>query len=251
MIRGMEKFKEFFLDFQNQYVLIGGVACDLVFEEADLAFRVTKDFDMVLIVESLTSEFGLQFWNFINEGGYLNRVKSDGKPQYYRFDKPKSDDYPFMVELFAKSDYILDDDRFDCRPIQFGGDISSLSAILLNDDYYQVLLSGRTIISDMPVLPDTHLILFKAKAWLDLTARRASGQVIKKKDINKHINDVARIATLLTGNERCEIPTSIYDDVIQFIREFEKQPPDIKALKISGVNERDIVDILRKVYVAI
>jgi hypothetical protein len=249
LTRGIDKFREFFRDFREQYVLIGGVACELVFGEADMSFRATKDFDMVLIVEALTPEFGTRFWSFISEGAYDNRVKSDGKPQYYRFEKPKSTEYPFMIELFAKSDYILNDDKSICRPIQLGEGISSLSAILLNDDYYQILLSGRTIISDIPVLPDTHLILFKAKAWLDLTERKASSQSIKTKDINKHKNDVARIAYLLTGNERCEVPASIYDDMTQFIESFEKDPPDIKSLRLAGVTESEIIALLKKIYV--
>lgn len=248
MIRGIDLFKEFFKDFKDQYVLIGGVACDLVFEEVNLTFRATRDFDMVLVAEALTPEFGNQFWRFINEGGYENRVKSNGKPQYYRFGKPKSSEFPFMIELFARSESIFVDDKYDCRPIHIGEEISSLSAILLNDDYYQILLSGRTIISDIPVLPDTHLILFKSKAWLDLSDRKALGQNVDSKDLNKHKNDVARIATLLTGNENCVVSKSVYDDMVKFINAFEKEPPDMKALKISAVSEEDIIDLLRNIY---
>ena len=40
MIKGLDTFKKYFRDFQNQYVLIGGAACDIVFSEADLC-RVT------------------------------------------------------------------------------------------------------------------------------------------------------------------------------------------------------------------
>ena len=65
MVKGLDVFKDFFRDFQNQYVLIGGAACDIVFQEADLAFRATKDLDMVLIIEALTPEFGKRFWDFI------------------------------------------------------------------------------------------------------------------------------------------------------------------------------------------
>ena len=101
MVRGLDIFKEFFRDFQNQYVLIGGAACDIVFNEADLPFRATKDLDMVLIIEALTPEFGRRFWDFIIEGGYENRVKSNGAPQFYRFDKPQVPDFPYMIELLA------------------------------------------------------------------------------------------------------------------------------------------------------
>ena len=76
MIKGLDTFREYFRDFQNQYVLIGGAACDIVFSEADLPFRATKDLDIVLIVEALTPEFGRRFWDFIREGGYENRGKS-------------------------------------------------------------------------------------------------------------------------------------------------------------------------------
>ena len=67
MIKGLDAFKEYFRDFNDQYVIIGGTACDIVFEDSDLSFRATKDIDMVLIVEALTPEFGQRFWDFIEE----------------------------------------------------------------------------------------------------------------------------------------------------------------------------------------
>lgn len=30
---GLDKFKEYFMGYQDQYVLIGGAACDIIFEE--------------------------------------------------------------------------------------------------------------------------------------------------------------------------------------------------------------------------
>ena len=36
---GLDKFKEYFMGYQDQYVLIGGAACDIIFEEQDTAFR--------------------------------------------------------------------------------------------------------------------------------------------------------------------------------------------------------------------
>jgi hypothetical protein len=249
MVKGLEVFKEFFRGFGEQYVLIGGTACDIVFEEADLPFRATKDLDMVLIIEALTPEFGRRFWEFVGAGGYENRAKSTGAPQFYRFDKPKTPGYPYMIELFARSDSVFDNDVYDCRPIPLGEEISSLSAILLNSDYYQLLLTGKTVLSDVTVLPHTYLVLFKAKAWLDLTERKALGQQIDEKDIRKHKNDVARLAALLTGNEACAVPASVFEDMKQFIDAFEKSPPDIKALGIAGVTGKDITDMLKKIYV--
>ena len=60
MVNGFTKFKEKFQGFENQYVIIGGTACDLIMENEELPFRATKDVDIVLIVESITAEFGRQ-----------------------------------------------------------------------------------------------------------------------------------------------------------------------------------------------
>ena len=76
MVRGIERFKEYFQGYASQYVLIGGTACDIAFSQHSGGFRATRDLDVVLIVETLTPEFGKQFWRFIHDGGYQNRAKS-------------------------------------------------------------------------------------------------------------------------------------------------------------------------------
>ena len=38
---------------------------DLIMENEELPFRATKDVDIVLIVESITAEFGRQFWEYV------------------------------------------------------------------------------------------------------------------------------------------------------------------------------------------
>lgn len=50
MVRGIDKFREYFQEYQNQYVLSGGTACDISFERIADDFRATRDLDMVLIV---------------------------------------------------------------------------------------------------------------------------------------------------------------------------------------------------------
>lgn len=51
MVVVIDRFREHFAEHQTQYALIGGVARDLIFGEAGLEFRATKDFDVVLCVE--------------------------------------------------------------------------------------------------------------------------------------------------------------------------------------------------------
>ena len=144
---GLNVFKEYFRDYTQQYVLIGGAACDIIFEEQDTTFRATKDLDMVLIVEAITPEFGRRFWQFVRDGGYENRAKGTGLPQLYRFEKPKTVGFPYMIELFSKTeDMLRSEDASPCVPLPLGDDLSSLSAILLNEDYYSMLLKGRLVL---------------------------------------------------------------------------------------------------------
>lgn len=70
MVPGLNSFREWFKDYKDQYVLIGGAACDIYMESADAAFRATKDLDIVLIVEAVTAEFVSHFWEYVKAGGY-------------------------------------------------------------------------------------------------------------------------------------------------------------------------------------
>ncbi|MBQ8232573.1 MAG: hypothetical protein IJZ34_11695 [Lachnospiraceae bacterium] len=41
-INGLNKFREFFSAYDNNYVLIGGSACAIIFDEIGEPFRATK-----------------------------------------------------------------------------------------------------------------------------------------------------------------------------------------------------------------
>ena len=61
MVKGLDTFRKYFEGHEEQYVLIGGAACDILFESNEINFRATRDLDIVLIVEALTQEFGELF----------------------------------------------------------------------------------------------------------------------------------------------------------------------------------------------
>ena len=153
MVSGFTKFKERFQGFENQYVIIGGTACDLIMENEELPFRATKDVDIVLIVESITAEFGRQFWEYVKEAGYEHLNKSTGNTQFYRFTSPKSKEYPYMIEIFSRNpDFIILEDDAVLTPLPIDDEISSLSAILLNEAYYELLKTGQMMVDGIPVL---------------------------------------------------------------------------------------------------
>jgi len=242
MVKGIDIFQEYFKEYTDQYVLIGGAACSISFEEQDASFRATKDLDMVLIVEALTPAFGERFWQFIRDGQYQNRARSNGKPQFFRFDKPEDQRFPKMIELFSRTDWLLDEGS-GLTPIHIDDDVSSLSAILLNDAYYQALLNGRDVINGLSILRPEWLIPFKAKAWLDL--RDKAG--IDSADIKKHRNDVIRLVAELVL-EPVTLPDEVKADMSAFIDEFNVTEAELKSLRIRGVTGDQVKQVLRETY---
>lgn len=249
MITGFTKFKEKFQGFENQYVVIGGTACELLMENEDMAFRATKDIDIVLVIESITAEFGKAFWEYIKEAEYEHKNKSTGNTQFYRFVSPKNKEYPFMIEIFSKKpEFIALDKNAVLTPLPIDDEISSLSAILLNDAYYDLLKDGQVILDGISVLKEVCLIPFKAKAWLDLTERKEKGETVDSKNIKKHKNDVFRLSQLIAAESRQLLNGEIAADMDRFLNEMEKETVDLKALGIRGFSQKSIINLLRNCY---
>jgi len=246
MVRGLDAFRKHFKGYEGNYVLIGGTACDLLFREFELPFRATKDLDIVLIAEAITPAFGKRFWEFVKQGQYEIRQRSDGTPIFYRFQKPSDDAYPAMLELFSRNTDALSnaDDRGVCAPIPIGEEISSLSAILLNEAYYGLLKGGTIQIDGVSLLAAEQFLLFKAKAWLDLSTRKASGEPVDRRDIKKHRDDVVRLTTILSPDKQIDIDDSIRDDIHEFVQALEQ---DDTLLKLHGVPDLLKEDVLARI----
>lgn len=249
MVNGFTSFKEQFRGYKDQYVIIGGTACDLIMESEELPFRATKDIDIVLIVESMTAEFGRRFWEYITEAGYEHLNKSSGKVQFYRFTSPKSKDYPYMIELFSRNpEFIVLSDDAILTPLPIDDEVSSLSAILLNEAYYELLKEGHTVIDGMPVLKPSCLIPFKAKAWLDLNERKNAGEHVDSKNIRKHKNDVFRLAQLLTADTKQSIIPEIAEDMKSFLTAMESEDVDLKSISVRGTDKKTIMSMMYRCY---
>ena len=226
MVKGLPRFREHFREYQQEFVLIGGAACDEWFGARSLRFRATKDLDIVLLVEGLTPSFLRHFWTFIEDGGYQTRERSSGNHEYFRFLRPQQTDYPAKIELFSRQpDGIRLFEGQEIVPIKTGDDVSSLSAILMNDDYYRLILDTRETRNELPMVRIDGLIPLKAHAWLDLTRRKKAGENIDADDIKKHRNDVFRLALILPAGGRATLPISIRTDFREFIEAFPLESP--------------------------
>ena len=247
MVLGIERFKEWFQGYEDHYAIIGGTACDLLMAEEGLNFRGTKDIDLVLIVEAISPEFSRRFWEFVRSAGYEHRNKSTGQPQFYRFSHPTESGYPFMIELFSRRvDAIVLPEDAVLTPLPLDEDISSLSAILLDDDYYQLLRSGTVVVDGVTVLGAAYLIPFKAKAWLDLTARKANGENVDSKNIRKHKNDVFRLSALLIPGTQIAVNQAVWDDLQNFLTAMQAEEVDVKQMKIPRTKEDILASIMEQ-----
>ncbi len=249
MVSGIDIFRKHFSNFKEQYTVIGGFACDLLMTDAGLDFRQTVDIDMVLTVEALTTEFAKAFWEFIEQGGYQARQRSNGKPEFYRFVNPTNPAYPKMIELFSRpqNNVSLQPDTH-LMPLHIDDEVSSLSAILLNDDYYHFLLDGRTVTDGISILDAEHIIPLKMKAWLDLKDKKAQGLHVNSRDIKKHRLDVFRLFQLVREDQRIVVPGSVGADIYNFISQMQENDIRLSDIGISRSKE-SILEIYRNMYV--
>lgn len=216
-VYGLGRFGEYMAGLEEHYAVIGGTACDILLNASDLPFRATKDIDVVLMVEDRPAEVGRAIWKLLSDGGYAVARRGTENAHFYRFSKPAASGFPSMVELFGtEPNFITEPDGLEIVPVPMGEDVSSLSAILLDADYYSFMCGGRKVVDGISVLDEAYLAPFKAKAFLDLRERRACGEHVDSKDLRKHKNDVFRLLQLFTPETTAPLPDSIRDDMSHF-----------------------------------
>ena len=128
-------------------------------------------------------------------------------------------------------------------------EISSLSAILLDDDYYEFLKQGKITVDGVSVLDAAYLIPFKAKAWMDLTDRKAAGEHIDSKNIKKHKNNVFRLTELIDPTAKIVAPERVYVDIQEFVQRMGNENVDIKQLGLAGRTKETILEELKAMYI--
>lgn len=251
-MRGLSVFKEKFADYSGNYVVIGGMACHMIFEDIGESFRVTQDVDMVVLMEENNHDFTAVFWEFIKDGGYQQIAQGSLHNNFYRFTKPSNADYPKIIELFSRKPegLVLRPDSHT-MPIHIDDEISSLSAILLNDEYYKLLLSQKKVIDGISVLNELALIPFKVKAFLEINARiqNETSEEGATYNIKKHRKDIFRLATLISPTDRIFLSTDIKKDMQAFISIIRDEEVELSQLGWKGDNAKNkFINLIEEVY---
>jgi hypothetical protein len=250
---GIDKIREYLGGFNANYVIIGGTACNLNLEDADLQGRATKDIDMIVVCEAINPEYVRQFWAFMKAGGYkVCRINTtDGtKRNYYRFIEPTDSSFPAYIELFSRvPDGIQIPENAHIVHINMDEEyLSSFSAIMMDDDYYHYAITHSREIGGIQVLDKDALIVLKAKAYMNNKKRKEEGQLVHQEDIEKHKKDIYRISFLFSGEERYEVSDNIKEELKAFIEDISVDAISTKAIaKAMGVAEVPMPDFVQKI----
>lgn len=246
MVSGIETFKEWFEGFSTRYVIIGGTACNLIFSQYGAPERATHDIDMIIVAEAFDHDFFERFVEFVRAGGYQHRNKAE-KYELYRFESPSDGSFPPKIELLSKRPENLAGVEAELGRFKTIDAAGSLSAILLDDEYYALLNHGVEEIDGFPVLSLDYLPVFKMHAWANLSDDRASGKPVHSDEINKHRRDVLRLCSLFEPGRRVALPDSIREEIQRFI---DERPWDDNMMRNLGlgITADDMVEVIRSAY---
>lgn len=250
MIQGIATFTEYFKDNNEDYVVIGGLATAMVMNDLGFIARATKDIDLVVITKE-NEVFLKKLLSFIEIAGYKTkqRTNNDSRHNLFRFLDSEDKSYPEQIELFAihnSDSEILKDSHI--IPIETPEYYTYLSAILLDTDYFNLLLQHTNHIDGLHVATPEALIPLKIHAYLNLS-------LDKNPDAKKHFNDIIRLAPLLDDQSTVILVGKPKEDFIRFLPMLEKSEDStvdnvLKAAKEQKVSKESILILLNAVYLS-
>lgn len=248
MIQGIANFTDYFRDHSGDYVVIGGLATAMVMNNLGFIARATKDIDLVVI--SIENEdFLKKLLQFIDIAGYKTRERTDNdsRRNLFRFFDSEDKTYPEQIELFAihKADSeILKDSHI--ITIDTAEYYNYLSAILLNTDYFNLLINYTTNVDGLHVATPEALIPLKIHAHLNLLDSKPS-------DAKKHFTDVIRLATMLEEEGIVHLEGLPREEFIKFLPILEEADTNtieqiLKIARVGKVSKERILELLKSVY---
>lgn len=193
-----DKIKHFcshFERFSDCYVLIGGSACALLYENEDPPFRPTRDVDVVLFAKTLSSDFEESLNTYLVENKYkYYSIHSDEKLSFrmYRFTTDRNSSAPEQIELLSCKGELKLAPEQHIGPLKAGDAYTRFSCILMDDEYFDFLRRNTRHLQGIPVPSRLALVVLKIKAYLNIRQMRRAkdGETRPRSDeMNKHRND--------------------------------------------------------------
>ena len=70
---------------------------------------------------------------------------------------------------------------------------------------------------------------------------------VDEKDIRKHKNGIAKLAVILDGNDSILLLEEVRGDLDVFLNQYEREPADLKNMRIKDIANAEIIRRLRDV----
>ena len=240
---GLSHFEAYFKDFRDSYVVVGGFATLMLLDkQLEGHGKATYDIDLVLLTTS-SVEMARQIKRYITEGQYTIQKGQKDNFLYYRFINPQVENFAKEIELFAVHDHsmILDEGQ-RIIPIDPEDGLYSLSAIMLDGEYFEMIKNNIDDSNQVPCTNTLATIMLKISAFYDLKQRGDDKW-------KKHRRDILKLILLLSGEERLELKGRMVEDVELFMEHLATL--DDKMIKnitsMTGIKQSMVYDLLSEV----
>jgi hypothetical protein len=227
IVQGLTHFSDFFKDYKDDYIIIGGVATALNQRRFGFASKATLDIDLIVLDERTKSGFVDRIVAYIKKVDYQHCGKYKEESRVlYQFKDPKDKEAPEQIELFTLDD--IEDEELNFIRLEGSEHYYYISAIVLDSDYRELIDQFKLEYDNLSIAAPEVL------AYVNLGKESSSRA---KKDQKKHLQDIKELIGFIEEDE-VKISTKILDNITTVLNEVKK---------IRGKEEA--VEYALKVYV--
>lgn len=230
---------------KKNYFIIGGHATAYNLKLQGIDFRVTRDYDIVLISEVNDESFADDLSNFLKIGQYLYGYRnSDNKRIAYRFESPKKENYPEIIVFFVEEGKHMQslDNRFAKLDITY--DDSKISAMVLSKDIYTFAKNHVIEINGLMFEDLSGLIALKSYAYFE-NLELYNLKKVNSDSYKKHLRDIVKIIGAMPQEDIHKInglPDTLKKSIEKIIDVVAKSK---NLLKDYSLNEQIVVSVLK------
>lgn len=130
---------------------------------------------------------------------------------------------------------------FHLTPIPIGDEVPSLSAILIDEEFYYFALAHSVTEDTLPVADTIALMRLKMKAYLNLSDQEPPAH---SSDIRKHMSDVFKLMASGSITESVALSENMKRDVTSFVERMGAMMPNQPLQDSIQRNEEFIWQVL-------
>ncbi len=168
------------------------------------------------------------------------------------FDSPK-EGYPAQIELLSRhADILGTPTGYHLEPLPYDG-VSSLSAIMLDDDLYDITVSESRVEQGVRIATPLSLICLKTKAFRNLMQDKSEGKHVNSDDLKKHKSDVLKLVATTVDVDPIAISQSMMETIEWYIAQLTTELQDTSrplqnSLGRSTAQIEEYLEDLREFY---